>query len=101
MNLDISIAATITSILSLTVIGGMLFPRAPREERGLLAILLLVMLPMNALAFYMVRMPLDGWSSSIMGKQNETYHFIQTLYAPITEEPAKLWPLLIPFFYRR
>lgn len=98
---DIYIAATITSALSLAVIGGLLFLRAPREERGFLGILVLVMLPMNALTFYMVRMPLDGWLSSMMGKQNEAYHLIRTLYAPITEEPAKLWPLLIPFFCRR
>lgn len=59
------------------------------------------MLPMNALAFYLVRMPIDGWLSSALGKQAEVYQLIRILYAPITEEPAKLWPLLIPLFYRR
>src|SRR5690606_8942853 len=73
----------------------------PKEERGFLVMLLLVMLPMNALAFFVLRMPLDGWLSSRMGEQNEVLHFIRTLYAPVTEEPAKLWPLLIPFFYKR
>lgn len=97
---DIYIAAAISSTLSLAVIGGTLFLRAPKEERGFLGILVVMMLPMNALAFYIVRIPLNAWLSSMMGKQNEILHFIQTLYAPITEEPAKLWPLLIPFFYR-
>lgn len=98
---DIYIAAAITSALSLSVIGGLLFSRAPKQDRSCLGILLLVMLPMNALAFYSVRMPLDGLLSSVLGKQNAVNDLIRTLYAPITEEPAKLWPLLIPLFYHR
>lgn len=97
----IYIAAIITSLMSLTVIGGLTFMRTPKEERSTLSLLLLLMLPMNAIAYYIVRIPFDGWLFSIMGKENEIYHFIKTLYAPITEEPAKLWPLLIPIFYRR
>lgn len=98
---DIYIAAIITSALSLTVIGVILFLRSPKEQRPTLSWLFLVMLPMNALAFHWVRMPLNGWLSSALGKQAVEYQFIQTLYAPLTEEPAKLWPLLIPFFYHR
>ena len=98
---DIHIAASITSILSLGLIGGMLLLSAQKEERGFLLLLVLVMLPMNALAFYLVRMPLDAWLVSIAGAKTGAYPFIQTLYAPLTEEPAKLWPLLIPFFSRR
>lgn len=97
---DIYIAAVITSLLSTGAIGGLLILRAPKEDRRFLGILVLVMLPMNALAFHLVRMPLDGWLSSAFGKQNEVYHLIRTVYAPITEEPAKLWPLLVPLFYR-
>ena len=98
---DLYIAAIITSALSLMFIGGLLFLRAPKEQRPILGWLLLVMLPMNAIAFYLVRMPVDGWLCSVLAKQAGVHQFIRTFYAPITEEAAKLWPLLIPFFYRR
>lgn len=98
---DIYIAAIITSALSLAVIGGLLLFRALREDRMFLGVLVVVMLPMNALAFYCVRTPIDAWLSTLFGKSIELYHFIRVLYAPLTEEPAKLWPLLIPWFYRR
>lgn len=101
MTSDIFIAAVITSVLSLAVIGGVLFFRSPKEQRPILFLLLLIMLPMNPLAFYLVRVPLDGWLVSLLGKQSEQYFWIQSLYAPLTEELAKLWPLLIPLFYHR
>jgi len=97
---DIYIAALLTSLLALAVIGGVLLLRTPKEDRWPLSIVVLLMLPMNALAFYVVRMPIDGLLSAALGKQAEAYQFIRTLYAPFTEEPAKLWPLLIPLFYR-
>ncbi|MCX6994177.1 MAG: hypothetical protein NT011_13690 [Kiritimatiellaeota bacterium] len=98
---DIYIAAIITSALSLTTIGGMLFPRASKEDRAFLAVLVLLMLPMNALAFHCVRMPIDAWLSTLLGESSALYQFIYCLYAPFTEEPAKLWPLLIPWIYSR
>lgn len=98
---DIYIAAIITSTLSLVFIGGILFSRSPREQRPFLGLLLLLMLPMNPLAFHLVRMPIDACLSSLLGPQSHLHEFIRTLYAPLTEEPAKLWPLLIPLIYRR
>ena len=101
MPADIYIAAMIVSVLSLALIGGVLFLRAPAEERPFLGMLVLLMLPMNALAFHLIRMPLDAWLASTLGKQNEVYHILKLLYAPVTEEPVKLWPLLIPYCYAR
>ena len=98
---DLYIAAIITSMLSIAVIGGLLFIRTPQEDRGLLGLLVVVMLPMNALAFFCVRIPLDNWLTGLLGKQSELYQLIRTLYAPITEELAKLWPLLIPLLFIR
>ncbi|HCE44067.1 MAG TPA: hypothetical protein DET40_11010 [Lentisphaeria bacterium] len=98
---DIYIAATIATALSLSVIGFLLFHRAPKEDKLLLGILIIIMLPMNALAFHAVRIPLDSFLSGILSQNQGLYHFIRTLYAPLTEEPAKLWPLLIPWIYRR
>jgi len=98
---DIYIAAIVTSILSLGIIGGLLLYFAPKENRSILYLLILVMLPMNALAFYLVRMPLDTLLLNAFSKGNGFYQFMRMIYAPLTEEPAKLWPLLIPWFYRR
>ena len=98
---DIYIAASITSALSLIILGGLLFLRAPREDRPLLALLVLIMLPMNALAFHLIRMPVDGWLSAALGKQSGVYQCVRMLYAPLTEEPAKLWPFLIPWLHGR
>ena len=98
---DIYIAAIITSVLSLLVIGGLLLFRTAKEERIFLGILILVMLPMNALAFHCVRMPIDAWLSTLLGESSKLYQFIRVLYAPFTEEPSKLWPLLIPWIYSR
>ncbi|MDD4538013.1 MAG: hypothetical protein PHT80_03275 [Lentisphaeria bacterium] len=101
MPADITIAAMIVTVLALTIYSGVLIQRAPKDERLFLGMLVLLMLPMNALAFHLVRMPLDAWLASALGEQNEIYHVLKRLYAPVTEEPAKLWLLLIPCCYYR
>lgn len=98
---DIYIAAIVTTILSLGIIGVLLLYFAPKENRFILYLLILIMLPMNALAFYLVRMPLDALLLNAFSKGNGFYQFMRMIYAPLTEEPAKLWLLLIPWFYRR
>ena len=70
------------------------------QRRWLYAVLLLLQLPMSAAAFYYLRVPLDGWLSAAVADRG-TYSLLAMLYAPLTEEPAKLWPLLLPFVRRR
>lgn len=98
---DIYIAATIVTAIAVLSIGLPLFHATPSEERRFLLILAAAMLPMNALAFHAVRIPVDAWLSDLMGKGNDQYRYLTTWYAPLTEEPAKLWPLLIPWFRSR
>jgi hypothetical protein len=98
---DIYVATVLSNFLSLSIIGGLLLYRTPREERLFLCVLVVVMLPMNVLAYHLLRMPFDSWLSVTIGKDSWLYGFIRNFYAPFTEEPAKLWPLLIPFVYRR
>ena len=98
---DIYIAAIISNLLSLSIFGGVLMYLTPREERIFIGLLIVLMLPMNPLAYYVVRMPIDSLLSNVIGKESQIYGFIRNFYAPLTEEPAKLWPLLIPLFYRR
>lgn len=98
--MGILIAAAVTTVLCLTVIGGFVGWPTPRSEWGLLALLVMLELPMSALAYYGVRVPLDH---AVWPRMPDvaTHGFVKTFYAPLTEEPAKLWPLLIPFVWRR
>ncbi|MBI5759532.1 MAG: hypothetical protein HZA46_13520 [Planctomycetales bacterium] len=97
--MGILIVAAFTTVLCLTVIGGFVGWRSPRNEWGLLALLVVFELGMSPLAFYGVRLPLDGllkgWIADV-----GTYRFVSTFYAPLTEEPTKLWPLLLPWVWR-
>lgn len=94
----IYIAAIVTTLLSLIIIGGFLLWRSSRKERAMLVAAVLLMIPMCAIAFYFIRLPLDGWLQGLLGRTSEMYKFLTTLYAPVTEEPIKLWVLLMPWF---
>jgi hypothetical protein len=69
----------------------------PRQERLPAVVCYCATLPMCWLMFHYVRMPLDHWLVATLGAKSELLWWIRTAYAPLTEEPAKLWPLLIPF----
>ena len=73
--------------------------RLPADER-LVWLAALIALPLQPLTFYCVRVPLDQWLISYLGSTSTTYAWLKTLYAPLTEEPAKLVPLLIPAIFR-
>ena len=98
----IYIAAIIVTFLSVATIGGILLWKSPRKEYPLLVSAFLLLLPMSPMAFYLVRLPLDGWLQGLLGRTSETYERLSALlFAPITEEPIKLWILLIPWFLSR
>src|SRR5262249_34695729 len=58
-------------------------------------------LPMAAVSFYLVRLPLDHWLVGTLGAGSLAHTVWGTLKAPLTEEPAKLWLLLAPWFRSR
>ena len=97
--MGIVIAAIITALLCLGVYGTVLWVVAPRDERRLLALLIALELPMSVGTFYLVRRPLDGLVHGHLGDAG-VYRWVTTLYAPLTEEPAKLLPLLVPAIFR-
>lgn len=97
----IYVAAVITTGLSVAIIGSMIFWKRPRAERVFLATVILLEVPMCALAFYFVRLPLDGWLRTLLGLHSGIYKFLTTLYVPITEEAAKLWFLLLPPLFKK
>ncbi len=93
------VAAFITFAISLAVFGSVLWRLTPPKEKPLILACLVATLPMCWVMFHGVRMPLDGWLKSAFG-QSEWLRWLRTAYAPLTEEPAKLWPLLVPVVRR-
>jgi hypothetical protein len=96
---SIYIAALVTAALSLSVWGGMLLWRSPRAQWPLLGLAVMLQLPMSILAFHGIRLPLDAALKTFFA-DGPVPGWVMLLYAPLTEEPAKLWPLLLPTFRR-
>ena len=96
----IYIAAIITMITSLLLAGSLAFFKTPRSLRHYAVLALLMTLPLQPLAFYLVRMPIHRLLGGIIDIKSGGYLFFSTFYAPLTEEPAKLIPLLFPFLRR-
>ena len=92
----IYIAALLTTGLAL-VFYGQLIHRMPGEvDRRWLGWAFLMTLPMEPFSFYCVRLPLDSLLHHRLGLSGPGYEFLRACYAPLTEEPAKLVPLLWP-----
>lgn len=97
----IVITAIGVAVVATLLYGGVLLWRAPRAERPLLALCYVLQLPMSAAAFYLVRTPLDQVVVHPLLGDSAIYWWGRVLYAPLTEEPAKLWPLLVPWIATR
>lgn len=96
----IYITAVFTTVVAAALFGILIHKlRMPANER-LVWLAALIALPLQPLAFYCVRIPLDHWLAMRLGSASSTYAWLATLYAPLTEEPAKLVPLLIPAIFR-
>ena len=95
------VAAAVTSLLALLVMGRFILMQAPRAEWRFLALVMAVHLPMCAIAFHWVRLPIKAWLVGVLGTESRTFAFLDTCFAPLTEEPAKLWLLLFPWFVAR
>ncbi len=94
-------ASTITTGLVILIFSAYIFFRAPRKERPFLVAATLLNVPFSPLAYYFVRMPLDRLTGTLLGAHQNIYLFAKTFYAPLTEEPAKLWLLLVPWFVQK
>jgi hypothetical protein len=96
----IYLTAVLTTVIAVAVFGTLIRRlRLPANER-LLWMAALLVLPLQPLVFFYVRVPLDHWIVTHLHPSAETYRWLKTFYAPLTEEPAKLLPLLIPAIYR-
>ncbi len=93
--MGVMIAAAIATALALVLIGGAAWWSAPAADRRLLLLAGLVALPLQPLAFYLVRAPLVGAAQPHFGA--ESWWLLALIWAaPLTEEPAKWLVLLIP-----
>ncbi|MCC5604216.1 PrsW family intramembrane metalloprotease [Nostoc sp. CHAB 5714] len=93
-------AAIAATLVMAGAFGLVLWRFAPRAHVGPLLLALALQLPMCAVAYYLVRQPIIDVLQPLFG-QSPIYRWGQFLYAPLTEEPAKLWPALLPFLARR
>jgi hypothetical protein len=91
----IYITAIITSGLALAAVGTMLWQVTQSEDRGLILLLFALTLPLSPATFYGVRKPIDRYLESQLGKESGPLTAVRLWYAPLTEEPAKLAPLLV------
>jgi RsiW-degrading membrane proteinase PrsW (M82 family) len=94
------IAAVITTLLAATLYGYLIRRIAAPEDRRVVLVAALIMLPMQPLAFYLVRMPIHHALEAWLG-HGPALTTISLFYAPLTEEPAKWLVLLIPYVRRR
>lgn len=93
-------AALITTVIALSLYGTIIWKmKSPVDKRWLWLAFLLV-LPLQPLAFYLVRVPLNSLLMAKLGTSSRLYEWLTLFYAPLTEEPAKLVPLLVPFLLR-
>ena len=96
----IYLTAVLTTGVAVVLFGALIHKlRLPAKER-LLWLAAALALPLQPLAFYLVRVPLDHWLAAHLVSASQTYNWLTSLYAPLTEEPAKLLPLLIPAIRR-
>jgi RsiW-degrading membrane proteinase PrsW (M82 family) len=92
--------AALTATACATLIYGLLLARlAGRSHWRPMITGFLVALPLQPLAFYAVRVPLNVELNELLGA-GLALTVVSAFYAPLTEEPAKWLVLLVPFVRR-
>jgi DNA-directed RNA polymerase subunit RPC12/RpoP len=71
-----------------------------KDYSRLLAAVLLT-LPLSAIAYYGLHLPLDNVIGAVFSRESVLYRFIKMGYGPVINETVKLAPLLLPFIHRR
>jgi DNA-directed RNA polymerase subunit RPC12/RpoP len=98
---QIYITAIITTVFSAAILGWLGFFRAKTDIRPALLTAFLIVLPMQPVFFYLIRLPFHELMKQWFAGNKPLLGFLTTFYAPLTEEPAKLVPLLLPFVRRQ
>jgi hypothetical protein len=89
------VAGAIATALAVLTIGPVVLRAAPPAARHTMGLAFLIALPLQPLAFYAVRLPVDAVVRSLLGL-SPAWGMVALLYAPLTEEPAKWLPLALP-----
>jgi len=92
--------AVLTAAVAVAIFGSLVYRLRQPADGLLLWLAVVLVLPLQPVMFYLVRVPLDHWLAAQLGSASPAYHWLITFYAPLTEEPAKLVPLLIPAILR-
>jgi hypothetical protein len=92
----IHIAAALLTVFILSTFGLKIAKGTQNADTKALGLAALIALPLQPLTYYLVRVPLDAWLSAHLDHSGLAYSAATTLYAPLTEEAAKLLPLLMP-----
>ncbi len=94
-------AAVITAVVAALAWGALLKQLADPADRRWLLLLVALGLPLSVTAFYAMRLPLRAVVAQVLGDETAAMTAYRLCEAPLTEEPAKLAPLLtllIPAF---
>ena len=93
--MGILIAAIITTVLAIVVVGLLIRKLSKREDRSVLILAFCFALPLQPLAFYFIRTPLHEVLTGWIGA-GALLTAITLFYAPVTEEVAKWLALGVP-----
>jgi hypothetical protein len=93
-------ATLIALALAVAIYGTVLVRMTSREDLVPVVICFASTLPMCWVAYYFIRLPADKLLEAAL-TGSPVLPWIRTAYAPLTEEPSKLWILLVPFLRNR
>lgn len=96
MSHPIFIMALVFTLMAVGVLGAVILRFGEKESRSKLLGIVALELPLWIGAYYCLRLPVDAVVKATLQDAQAGYLFVQTFYAPVTEEPAKLLVLLIP-----
>ena len=99
--MGIFIAAMLVTVVAFAVMVRVLLWRRTWPERRLFLIIAAFTLPLSALAFHALRLPLDHWLSGRLAGSPGLLTALRLCYAPLTEEPAKLLVFCVPWVWRQ
>jgi RsiW-degrading membrane proteinase PrsW (M82 family) len=98
--MGILIAAIITTVIAIVVIGLLIRKLAQTAPRWVLILAFLSALPAQPVAFYFIRLPLHELLMQWIGP-GMLLTAISLFYAPLIEEPAKWFSLVLPSLRRK
>lgn len=90
----IHIMAALATAIALAAVGALVLVRSDRRDWPLFAVSLALELPVSWLLLEPVRQPLNAWVTGLPVDRTGQL-LLASVIAPIVEEPAKLWPLLL------